>query len=89
MSDKKDKRTWWVGLGVGVLLTILMILASGFMIETTNNDTFCASCHVMKPFRTSWQEDRHGGNNPKGFAAQCVDCHLPHGNFFSFFWSRA
>lgn len=85
MSNRKNKKTWWVGLGVGVLLTVVMILASGFMIETTNKDTFCAGCHVMKPFRTSWQEARHGGNNPKGFAAQCVDCHLPHGNFFQFF----
>jgi len=85
MSHNRNKKTWWVGLGVGVLLTIVMILASGFMIETTNKDTFCASCHVMEPFRSSWQEARHGGNNPKGFAAQCVDCHLPHGNFFQFF----
>ncbi len=80
-----EKKGWWYGVTVGVILTIVMILASGFMIETTNKDTFCAGCHVMKPFRSSWQEARHGGNNPKGFAAQCVDCHLPHGNFFQFF----
>jgi len=90
ISSKKkffgaEKKGWWYGVAIGAILTIVMILASGFMIETTNKDTFCASCHVMKPFRSSWQEARHGGNNPKGFAAQCVDCHLPHGNFFQFF----
>ncbi|RZB32054.1 MAG: hypothetical protein SRB1_01673 [Desulfobacteraceae bacterium Eth-SRB1] len=66
-----------------------MVLASGFMIETTNTDTFCVSCHVMAPFRTSWQDAVHGGQNPQGFAAQCVDCHLPHGDFFQFLTVKA
>jgi cytochrome c nitrite reductase small subunit len=79
-----NKKSWWFGIAIGIFLTIMMILASGFMIEVTNKDTFCASCHVMEPFRSSWQEAKHGGNNPKGFAAQCVDCHLPHGNFFEY-----
>ena len=74
-----------VGLIVGVVLTVVMVLASGFMIETTNTDVFCAKCHIMKPFRMAWQNAVHGGHNPQGFAAQCVDCHLPHGNFFEFF----
>ena len=85
----KGKKGWWFGLIVGVVLVIIMVLASGFMIETTNKDTFCASCHIMEPFRTSWQEAVHGGKNPQGFAAQCVDCHLPHGDFFEFFTVKA
>ena len=83
--QKSGKKSWWFGLTIGVVLTIVTVLASGFMIETTNTDTFCVSCHIMTPFRTSWQEAVHGGQNPQGFAAQCVDCHLPHGNFFQFF----
>ena len=79
------KRAWLVGVVVGVLLSIVMVLASGFMIDTTNKDTFCVTCHVMTPFRMSWQEAVHGGKNRQGFAAQCVDCHLPHGDFFEFF----
>lgn len=79
------KKGWWFGVIVGVVLTIVIVLASGFMIETTNTDTFCVTCHIMTPFRTAWQQARHGGQNPQGFAAQCVDCHLPHGNFFQFF----
>lgn len=81
----KNKKTWWVGVIVGIVLTAVTVLASGFMIDTTNKDTFCITCHVMTPFRTSWQEAVHGGKNPQGFAAQCVDCHLPHCNFFQFF----
>jgi len=85
----RNNFTLLVGLIVGVILTIVMVLASGFMIETTNKDTFCVSCHIMTPFRTSWQEAVHGGKNPQGFAAQCIDCHLPHGDFFEFFTVKA
>ena len=74
---------------MGVLLAIITVLASGFMIETTNTDTFCVSCHVMIPFRDAWAASVHGGENPQGFAAQCVDCHLPHGNFIEYLTTKA
>lgn len=80
---------WFWGIGVGIVGALVMVLASGFMVETTNTDTFCASCHIMKPFRSSWQESVHGGSNPQGFTAQCVDCHLPHGNFVEYLTTKA
>ena len=83
------KKGWWFGIVGVVVLTIVLVLSSGFMIDITNKDVFCATCHVMKPFRAAWQEDAHGGKNPQGFAAQCVDCHLPHGDFFEFFMVKA
>jgi len=64
-----SKKGWWFGVIIGVVLTAVTVLASGFMIETTNTDTFCVSCHIMTPFRTSWQDAVHGGQNPQGFAA--------------------
>lgn len=82
-------RSWRIGAAVGVVFSVLMVLASGFMIETTNTDTFCVSCHIMNPFRTSWTSSVHGGHNPEGFAAQCVDCHLPHGNFVEYLTVKA
>ncbi len=84
-----NKKGWLFGLIIGIVLTVVTVLASGFMIETTNTDTFCVSCHIMTPFRTSWQQAVHGGQNPQGLAAQCVDCHLPHGDFFEFFTTKA
>ena len=84
-----SKKGWWFGLGLGAVLTVLVVLASGFMIETTNTDTFCVSCHAMNPFRDSWKQAVHGGENPQGFAAQCVDCHLPHGNFIEYVTAKA
>ena len=86
---KRSKAALWVGLAMGLLLATVVVLASGFMVETTNTDTFCVSCHVMVPFRTAWKESVHGGNNPQGFAAQCVDCHLPHGNFVDYLFTKA
>ena len=87
--QKSGKKGWWFGLIVGIVLVTVTVLASGFMIETTNTDTFCVSCHIMTPFRASWQDAVHGGQNPQGFAAQCVDCHLPHGDFFQFLTVKA
>ncbi|MBT4527409.1 MAG: acetyl-CoA carboxyl transferase [Deltaproteobacteria bacterium] len=88
--DKKSfwKKGWLLGLLLGVTATIMIVLASGFMIDTTNKDVFCASCHIMVPFQTSWKEAVHGGNNPQGFAAQCVDCHLPHGRFLEYIFVK-
>jgi len=84
-----NKKGWIFGLGIGAFLTILVVLASGFMIETTNTDTFCVSCHAMNPFRDAWTQSVHGGRNPQGFRAQCVDCHLPHGNFVEYVTAKA
>jgi len=82
-------KMWIFGAFVGVVGAIVVVLASGFMVETTNTDTFCAGCHVMEPFRTSWKDSVHGGKNPQGFTAQCVDCHLPHGNFVDYLVTKA
>ncbi|MEN8258479.1 MAG: NapC/NirT family cytochrome c [Thermodesulfobacteriota bacterium] len=84
-----SKKALWVGLSMGVVLALVTVLASGFMVETTNTDKFCVSCHAMTPFRMSWKESVHGGQNPQGFAAQCVDCHLPHGNFVEYLTTKA
>ena len=84
-----NRKGWWFGLAAGVVLTIVAVLASGFMIENTSKDSFCASCHVMEPFRTAWQQAVHGGNNNKGFSAQCTDCHLPHDNFLRYLVTKA
>ncbi len=83
------KKLLLTGLMAGVFLTLVMVLASGFMVETTNTDQFCVSCHVMTPFRNAWAESKHGGQNARGFKAQCVDCHLPHGNFVEYLTTKA
>jgi len=88
-KTKASKTGWYFGILIGVILMAVIVLASGFMIETTNTDEFCVSCHVMTPFRTAWKNSVHGGQNPQGFTAQCVDCHLPHGSFIEYFTVKA
>ena len=88
-AAKTGKMGWLFGVVAGIVLSAIIVLSSGFMIETTNTDKFCVSCHYMTPFRTAWQASVHGGQNPQGFAAQCVDCHLPHGDFVEFFTVKA
>ncbi len=80
---------WLWGVLVGVAGVLVAVLASGYMIDATNTDKFCGSCHMMEPFKQSWQASVHGGMNPKGFAAQCVDCHLPHGSFVDYLTTKA
>ncbi|OQY19001.1 MAG: acetyl-CoA carboxyl transferase [Desulfobacteraceae bacterium 4572_35.1] len=88
-AKSTSKKTWILGTIFGMFCALVVVLASGFMVETTNTDEFCASCHVMKPFRTAWKDAVHGGKNRQGFAAQCVDCHLPHGNFVEYLVTKA
>jgi len=47
-GKKSINKGWWFGGITGIVLMTIMVLASGFMIETTNTDTFCVTCHVMK-----------------------------------------
>ncbi|CCH50025.1 cytochrome c3 family protein [Pseudodesulfovibrio piezophilus] len=88
-SEKRHSRKLLPGVLIGVVLAVSVILASGYMIQATNTDVFCVSCHVMKPFRTAWRNETHGGNNDKGLEAQCVDCHLPHGGFVEYVATKA
>lgn len=82
-------RACWLALGAGVLLTLAGVLASGFAVEATSTSRFCDRCHVMTPFYMAWKESVHGGKNPQGFAAQCVDCHLPQDNFVDYLVTKA
>jgi len=67
-----------------VVIGSLCLLTSGYMPAAGNKDTFCISCHVMQPFRESWQASVHGGKNRAGVVVQCVQCHLPHSDIFRF-----
>ena len=84
LQGKKPFKILGWGAGFGIVVTVLLVLASGFMIESTNTDTFCVSCHYMNPFRDAWLASPHGGANPRGVEAQCVDCHLPHDNYLQY-----
>ena len=64
----------------GVLLVLLgVVLWGGFntVMEATNTQKFCISCHEME--NTVYQEYKHRvhATNPSGVRASCPDCHVP------------
>ncbi len=73
----------------GILVGCVLSLVAAEMIERTSGKSFCSSCHSMKGVSKAYTEDIHGGNNSLGFAAKCVDCHLPHDNTFHYVAAKA
>ena len=73
---------------VGIFATVSWISLET-MIELTGDETFCASCHTMKPMAAAYREDVHGGKNTWGIQAKCVDCHLPHNNSVNYLFRKA
>jgi sulfatase modifying factor 1 len=62
---------------LGSLITILLGLSGNKVIQVTNTDKFCASCHNVHPHATtSWKMSTHY-DNKSGIVVHCVDCHLP------------
>lgn len=64
-------------ISLTVIAVIALTLLTGEFFHATGSDQFCGSCHEMSPFIKTYQADVHGGNNPQGFKAECVHCHLP------------
>ena len=65
-----------VGMGLGLLAA----LPATEVLHHFSSNEFCASCHTMTPAVETFAKSIHGGqsgNNTTGFAAECVDCHLP------------
>ena len=73
----------------GIILGLVLSLATAEMIEHTSGPQFCSSCHSMKGVARSHAEDVHGGVNKQGFIAKCADCHLPHDSVFHYVTAKA
>ncbi len=79
----------FVLLFCGIILGLVLSLATAEMIERTSGPEFCSSCHSMKGVALSHAEDVHGGMNKNGFIVKCADCHLPHDNVFHYVTAKA
>lgn len=73
---------------VTVLVGIGISLLGAEVVRNTGDESFCGSCHEMQPMVKTFKQDIHGGNNPHGFSAECVDCHLPHTNTLDYLVSK-
>ena len=60
-----------MGKSLTLILATLLVLALGgaAAIPLTNQPTFCASCHTIKPAYDSWTRSSHKD-------VTCVDCHV-------------
>ncbi len=60
-----------MGKGLTLIAATLLVLALGgaAAIPLTNQPTFCASCHTIKPSYDSWNRSSHKD-------VTCVDCHV-------------
>ncbi|BBO82358.1 hypothetical protein DSCO28_29240 [Desulfosarcina ovata subsp. sediminis] len=73
-------------IGVGVLIAFPLFSMTYYTMVRTSTPEFCASCHEIVPAVMAWRSSTHV-NNPQGFVADCMDCHLPapHKTFDFFF----
>ena len=67
----------WAGVALLFFAGIVSWVGFNHVLETTNTEAFCISCHEMK--NTSYEEYRltiHGSSR-SGVRATCPDCHVP------------
>jgi formylglycine-generating enzyme required for sulfatase activity len=62
----------FIGFAAGLLFTIY----THKLMEYTSTNESCEICHVHPHVFDSWKLSTHY-DNPSGFQARCVDCHLP------------
>jgi len=75
-----------------VLLGLFAVVSwalTDYAFHATGDDAFCTSCHTMEPMGQAYRRDVHGGDNPMGTEALCVDCHLSHDNPLAYFYTKA
>ncbi|WP_207148087.1 cytochrome c3 family protein [Thiohalocapsa halophila] len=82
-----------IGILAAVVLIPVVVTASWMLMEgtlaATSGPGFCTTCHTMEPFARTYRADVHGGDNPRGLAAKCTDCHLRHDSLAAHLWTKA
>lgn len=73
----------------GIIIGLVVSLFAAEVIERTSGKAFCSSCHSMQAVSQAYSEGPHGGKNRLGFAARCVDCHLPQDSVFHYLRAKA
>jgi len=78
---RRPKARYWLGipLGGGLMFVLGIIFWGGFntVLEATNQEAFCISCHEMRDnVYVELQKTVHYTNRT-GVRATCADCHVP------------
>ena len=73
---------------LGIILAFPLFSMSYYTMVRTSTPQFCSSCHEIEYAYDTWKTSSHV-NNPKGFVADCMDCHLPSPeDTFEFFYAK-
>jgi len=72
----------------GMFTALLLIAMIKIAIVKTSTNEFCESCHVHPKATQSWKSSPHK-DNAHGVSINCVDCHLPPKEHFSFYVAKA
>jgi len=77
-------------IAIGVIIAFPIFSITYYTMVRTSTPQFCAICHEIQPAYDTWKTSTHV-NNPQGFVADCMDCHLPapHDTFDFFFAKTA
>lgn len=76
----------WVFAGVVLGFPLFSMLY--FTMVRTSTPGFCASCHEIQFAFQTWKSSSHA-SNPRGFVADCMDCHLPAPqDTYNFFYAK-
>jgi len=73
---------------LGIIVAFPLFSLTYYTMVRTSTPQFCASCHEIQPAYETWRTSSHV-NNPQGFVADCMDCHLPAPHdTFNFFYAK-
>ena len=93
-ASKIAKPTWKkivkpvIYIVIGIILAFPLFSMSYFTMVRTSTPQFCAWCHEIQFAYNTWKTSTHV-NNPQGFVADCMDCHLPAPeDTFNFFYAK-
>jgi len=84
-NDKDKGRNWWAwawglatgGLGLAFVLGIVFWGGFNTVLEWTNREEFCISCHEMRDNVYAEYRNTIHYQNRTGVRATCPDCHVP------------
>jgi cytochrome c-type protein NapC/trimethylamine-N-oxide reductase cytochrome c-type subunit TorC len=63
-------------IAAGIVVGFPVFSLGYYTMVRTSTPQFCSSCHEIEYAYDTWKTSSHA-NNPQGFVADCMDCHLP------------
>jgi cytochrome c-type protein NapC len=78
----RENHKWyllWIPVGGILMFAAGIVFWGGFntVLEATNTEAFCISCHEMHDFVYQEYKETAHYKNPSGVRATCPDCHVP------------